>query len=67
MMNRPLIGLCACTLIAIPPISVSAPAPDPALAAPAFHWKWVLTINAQAIYIGKPKTTNPTPFPARNH
>jgi len=46
-MNRPLISLCACALIAIPSISASAPA------APAFHWKWVLTNNAQAVYIGE--------------
>jgi hypothetical protein len=44
MMNRPLIGLCACALIAIPSISASAT---------AFHWKWVLTINTQAVYIGE--------------
>jgi hypothetical protein len=53
MMNRSLIGLCACALIAIPSISASAPAPDPAVAAPAFHWKWALTINAQGVYIGE--------------
>jgi hypothetical protein len=52
-MNRPLIGLCACALIAIPSISASAPTPDPAPAAPAFHWAWALTINAQAVYIGE--------------
>ena len=53
MMNRPLIGLCACALIAIPSISASAPTPVSAPAAPAFHWKWVLTINDQAVYIGE--------------
>jgi hypothetical protein len=52
-MNRPLIGLCACALLAIPSISASAPTPDTAPAAPAFHWKWALTINAQAVYIGE--------------
>ena len=46
-MNRSLISLSACALIAIPSISASAPA------APAFHWTWALTNNAQAVYIGE--------------
>ncbi|HEY2709249.1 MAG TPA: hypothetical protein VGI95_14455 [Caulobacteraceae bacterium] len=52
-MNRTLIGLCACATIAIPSISTSAPKAASAPAAPAFHWKWVLTVNADAVYIGE--------------
>ena len=51
-MKRLLTGLCACAALAIPSISASAPKPDAAPAAPAYHWKWVLTINDQAVYIG---------------
>src|SRR5580698_10055332 len=51
-MNRPLIGLYACVLVAISSVAAAAPTP-PAPTEPAFHWKWVLTINADGVYIGE--------------
>jgi hypothetical protein len=50
-MKQLLIGLGACGLAALSlhPQAVAATAP----AAPAFHWKWVLTINSDGASIGE--------------